>query len=107
MFAACALGNPAAFVRSLRAGGLEVVGERAFPDHHPFSSTDVEALHAAARAAGARALVVSGKDAVKLRPLLETPVLPWASWQIACRLEPASAIAEIVSAVDAARKDLA
>ena len=56
---------------------------------------------------GDTVLVVSGKDAVKLRPLLEAPVLPWASWQIACRLEPASAIAEIVSAVDAARKDLA
>ena len=105
VLAACALGNPDAFVHTLRAGGLNVVGERAFPDHHPYSAADVAAIYVAARAAGAEGVVVSGKDAVKLRPLLDDAELPWASWEISCGLEPASAIAQIVSAARAARKD--
>ncbi|MEZ6184718.1 MAG: tetraacyldisaccharide 4'-kinase [Planctomycetota bacterium] len=105
VFAACALGNPSAFVRGLRAGGLEVVGERAFADHHPYAAADVAGIEAAARAAGAQGVVVSGKDAVKLRPLLDAATLPWATWAIACRLEPEDAIAQIVAAAAAARKD--
>ena len=37
------IGDPARFFRTLRASGIEVVRERAFADHHPFSQSEIEA----------------------------------------------------------------
>lgn len=65
----CAIGNPAAFFAHLRAEGLTLNHTRAFPDHHVYRQTDVDALVAEASQLGARALVTTAKDAVKLRPL--------------------------------------
>ena len=38
------IGDPARFFRTLRANGIEVVAERAFADHHPFSESEIEKL---------------------------------------------------------------
>ncbi len=38
------IGDPDRFFRSLRANGVEVVSERAFADHHPFTQREIEAL---------------------------------------------------------------
>ena len=40
---------------------------QAFPDHHPYTSKDIEELQARAVKAGARFLLVPEKDAVKLK----------------------------------------
>ena len=37
------IGDPARFFRTLRASGVDVVDERAFADHHPFSKSEIEA----------------------------------------------------------------
>src|SRR5690349_1867287 len=42
------IGDPARFFRTLRRNGTEVVGERVFADHHPFSKTEIESLVAEA-----------------------------------------------------------
>jgi tetraacyldisaccharide 4'-kinase len=60
------IGDPARFFRTLRAGGIEVVAERTFADHHPFSQTEIESLVAEASRQGL-ALVTTEKDLVRLR----------------------------------------
>ena len=63
----CAVGNPRAFFEHLRRDGLELRHARAFPDHHAFTQKDVEEVAREAARRGARALLTTAKDAVKLR----------------------------------------
>jgi tetraacyldisaccharide 4'-kinase len=65
----CALGNPQAFFKHLRADGLTLMHTRAFPDHHVYTQSDIEQLEHEARAIGARVLLTTAKDSVKLRTL--------------------------------------
>jgi tetraacyldisaccharide 4'-kinase len=60
------IGDPARFFRTLRASGIEVVGERAFADHHPFSKGEIETLIAEAKRDGLT-LVTTEKDLARLR----------------------------------------
>ena len=60
------IGDPARFFRTLRSNGVEVVRERPFADHHPFSARDIEALAAEAKRDGLT-LVTTEKDLVRLR----------------------------------------
>ena len=60
------IGDPKRFFRTLRASGIEVVGERAFDDHHPFSDNEIAELIAQARR-DALPLVTTEKDMVRLR----------------------------------------
>lgn len=66
VLAVAALADPAPFEANLRAARAEVE-LAAFRDHHPFSSADA---HVLLRRAAGRPLIMTGKDAVKLRPLL-------------------------------------
>ena len=60
------IGDPARFFRTLRANAVEVVRERAFADHHPFSEREIEALTEEARR-DALTLVTTEKDLARLR----------------------------------------
>jgi tetraacyldisaccharide 4'-kinase len=60
------IGDPSRFFRTLRAGGIEVIRERAFADHHPFSPGEIEALVAEATRDGLT-LVTTEKDLARLR----------------------------------------
>jgi tetraacyldisaccharide 4'-kinase len=77
------IGDPARFFRTLRSGGIEVVRERAFADHHPFSKTEIKALIAEAKAS-ALTLVTTEKDLARLRigggrlPCWAEHILPFA-----------------------------
>lgn len=65
----CAIGNPRAFMRSLKATaspGL-VVGELALPDHDPFDPHTIDRLVLLAKAQRAEFIVVTDKDWSKLR----------------------------------------
>lgn len=59
------IGDPQRFFRTLRASGIEVAAERAFPDHHPFSDQEIAALLAAAKR-DALILVTTEKDLARL-----------------------------------------
>jgi tetraacyldisaccharide 4'-kinase len=65
----CAVGNPRAFFAHLRADGHELAHTRAFPDHHAYAQADLDRLAREAKAGGARSLLTTAKDAVKLRAL--------------------------------------
>jgi tetraacyldisaccharide 4'-kinase len=61
-FAFSGIGNPAVFPVDLREWGLDPVGYKIFPDHHRYTQQDVSRITAAARAAGADALMCTEKD---------------------------------------------
>lgn len=63
----CAVGNPRAFFGQLRKEGFDLRHARSFPDHHNYTHAEVGALTREAERAGARALLTTAKDAVKLR----------------------------------------
>jgi tetraacyldisaccharide 4'-kinase len=60
------IGDPQRFFRTLRAAGVEVVAEKSFADHQPYSQSEIEALVAAAKRDGLTA-VTTEKDCVRLR----------------------------------------
>jgi len=72
---ACGVGNPGPIFARARAAGAVVVHEHAFPDHHHWTRADLRRL--AAQHPAADALLVSGKDWVKLAPLVRSAELPW------------------------------
>ncbi len=59
------IGDPGRFFRTLRANGVEVVTERIFADHHPFSQSEIEALLAEAKR-HALTVVTTEKDLARL-----------------------------------------
>lgn len=65
----CAIGNPDAFMDQLRDGGYELVGASVFPDHHRYDQRDVRSIIEKASKAGAKSLITTAKDAVKLHGL--------------------------------------
>ncbi|MFN2414029.1 MAG: tetraacyldisaccharide 4'-kinase [Pyrinomonadaceae bacterium] len=62
----CAVGNPRAFFEHLRREGFGLSYTRAFADHHAYTAADADAVSREAARAGARALLTTAKDAVKL-----------------------------------------
>ncbi|MDQ1589537.1 MAG: tetraacyldisaccharide 4-kinase [Pyrinomonadaceae bacterium] len=65
----CAIGNPQAFFAHARREGLALCYTRAFKDHHTYTQRDVDECSREAARHGARALLTTAKDAVKLRAL--------------------------------------
>jgi len=85
------IGDPERFFRTLRSNGVEVAGQRAFADHHPFTQDEVEALVAEATRHALK-LVTTEKDLARLGVGGELP--PWAQGIVAfpVKLEFDSAI---------------
>ena len=67
------IARPERFFSALRSLGYDVVHEIAFPDHHWYTTRDIELIHTVARDAKA-IIVTTGKDAV--RCALQCAVLP-------------------------------
>jgi tetraacyldisaccharide 4'-kinase len=66
----CGIGNPTAFVRTVQNLGAEVVDCRFHSDHHRFRPRDVSELLTPGRFPPHDLVVVTEKDAVKLRRLV-------------------------------------
>lgn len=60
------IGDPERFFATLRASGIEVAQQQAFPDHHPFSGREIGRLVESAKQQDL-ALVTTEKDVVRLR----------------------------------------
>jgi tetraacyldisaccharide 4'-kinase len=76
VFAFAGIANPDSFRQTLLQEGFFLAGFKEFKDHHGYTAQEVTDLVAAALAQGARALITTEKDFVKLRPFLgEFPVL--------------------------------
>lgn len=65
----CAIGNPQAFFAHARNAGLTINYTRSFADHHVYTQVDVDESAREAVRHGARSLLTTAKDAVKLRAL--------------------------------------
>lgn len=68
--AVCGIGNPAAFDASARRAGADVAKSIALDDHHRYRHADVRRLQAVARRTGARSVITTEKDWIKLAPLI-------------------------------------
>ena len=105
VFAFAAIARPERFFDDLRAAGWQVLGTRAFRDHHDFSRRDLEGVLLAARAMGADAVLTTEKDAVRVKTHgLSAPI---AAVPLSVDIEPADAferwLLERVAAARAAR----
>ena len=74
VFAIAGIARPEAFFADLRALGCDVAGTQVFRDHHSFSRKDVERIVAAAKRSGARLIVTTEKDYVRLLPWRPFPM---------------------------------
>ncbi|PTL35997.1 tetraacyldisaccharide 4'-kinase [Candidatus Methylomirabilis limnetica] len=66
LLAASGIANPSRFEATLVQLGAFVVARRVFPDHHRYSTADLEIINEAARKSGASMVVTTEKDMVKL-----------------------------------------
>lgn len=66
--------RPEGFLRAVRETGQRVVGELRFPDHHPYPEATLARIRTAYRELGARAVLTTGKDRVKLHGRLDLPL---------------------------------
>ena len=60
------IASPEAFRRGLTALGAKVISFQAFPDHHPYGRSDIEALRRLAAESGAARSGTTEKDGVRL-----------------------------------------
>jgi len=65
----CGIGNPEAFFTQLRRAGYDLVWKRSFRDHYDYRQTDIDQIAIESANRGAKALVTTAKDAVKLSSL--------------------------------------
>ena len=86
VFLVTAIARPEDFLATARSLGYEIVGELRFPDHHRYPPASLERIREAWRASGARAVLTTSKDRVKLLGRLE---LPLADLPIRAEPEPA------------------
>ncbi len=66
LLAFAGLARPEVFRRTLEELGVRLQGFQAFPDHHPFTRAEMATLVRQAQAAGAAALITTGKDWARL-----------------------------------------
>ena len=65
----CGIGKPDNFYSTLEKSGMKVASKISFPDHHRFSLKDMESLENKVKTVGAKFLVTTEKDSVKLKDL--------------------------------------
>jgi tetraacyldisaccharide 4'-kinase len=65
----CGIGNPASFFSLLERQGYLLSYTRAFADHYNYRQSDIDGFIKDAMGRGAKAIVTTAKDAVKIRPL--------------------------------------
>ena len=88
VLAAAGVARPERFFQELRSAGWDVRQTVTFPDHHRYSRADAASLAAAARAAGARAIITTEKDLIRLLPFRPMP-LPVLWLPLTVRIDPA------------------
>lgn len=99
VFAVSAIAQPRSFMETLgHEAGAEVVGSLAWPDHHKISLADAQAALTAAAQAGAEALVMTEKDAVKWPHAVEAGGLPVHALRIEMAVEDEAGFLALVLA---------
>jgi tetraacyldisaccharide 4'-kinase len=91
--AVAGIAHPAAFFRDLQAAGWTIARELPYRDHHRYSASDVARMADAVRDAGARLVLTTEKDLVRLLPFRPFPV-PIACVPMTLEIEPPGALDE-------------
>jgi tetraacyldisaccharide 4'-kinase len=65
----CGIGNPESFFAQLRSAGYQLVSTEIFRDHHVYTQADIDRVVRGSSASGARVILTTAKDEVKLRSL--------------------------------------
>ncbi len=89
VFGVAGIASPERFFADLARAGWTVAGTRAFKDHHRYTQREVQGVVAEAQAAGARFIMTTEKDLMRLVPLGE-PALPLAWIPLRMSLEPSA-----------------
>ncbi len=91
VLAVAGIAHPAGFFRDLRAAGWTVAGELPYRDHYRYAASDVSRIAEAARVSGARLIVTTEKDLVRLLPFRPFAV-PVAYVPLTIAIEPPGAL---------------
>jgi tetraacyldisaccharide 4'-kinase len=67
VFLLTSIANPSRFTGETERLNLKVCGKAIFPDHHPFSQTDLDRVNREAERYGAEAVVTTEKDLIRIR----------------------------------------
>ncbi len=86
VLAVCGISRPQSFEKALLSAGFTLAGTLRFPDHHPYPSASREKIRQTFRQCGAKVVVLTSKDRVKLAGKLDLPVA-----ELALVAEPESA----------------
>ena len=105
-YAFCGIGNPRAFFRDLLNWQLTLAGQCEFADHHRYDARDALELEAAARNAGAKALITTEKDAQNLSGV-HFPDFPVYIATIDFEISKEAALLELIHEKLQARKSVA
>jgi len=82
VYAFCGIGNPEAFLQTLRGLGASVVGSRFFDDHHNFSAREIVTMEEAAQALDADLVITTDKNMTGLPAEAWRSPLPLASLHV-------------------------
>jgi len=85
----CGIAHAAPFFAGLASAGLQIDARSAFPDHHPYSNTDLQKIVESARKVGAKAILTTEKDLARLgtqRQILEA-AMPVAAVGLITKIE--------------------
>ena len=103
VIAVAGIARPAGFFEDLRAAGWTIARELPFRDHHRYTAADLERMAGAARDTGARLIVTTEKDLVRLLPFRPFAV-PVAYVPMTLEIDPPEALdAWLVSTLKGAR----
>lgn len=92
VFAMAGIANPERFLRTLNGIGAEVVGHHMVSDHHWYSARELEQVVEQASAAGARWVVTTEKDAVRLMGWVRPMKVPLAAMAVSFMVESGGSV---------------
>jgi tetraacyldisaccharide 4'-kinase len=79
IFAFCGIGNPDAFLNTLTKIGAQLVGSKAYNDHHIYTDENIKDIYEQALYLGAQLVLTTQKDWTKISPMnLPTAEIPFA-----------------------------
>lgn len=68
--AVSAIGNPASFEQTIHDIGAALIESIRFPDHHDYTTEEMQEVVAKSSMQGAEAIIITAKDAVKIPPAI-------------------------------------
>jgi len=86
------IANPGYFKWMMKENGAKIVDEISYPDHHDYTAAEIMSSMSRLRSSGAEAILVTEKDAVKIRPIAgelmkgsQVEMLPF--WAVSIKVE--------------------